>query len=697
MAELMAHAQPLVGTRWPHFLAALHARAFASSVRSDEQPSGLRRLRDKLFFPLAEDIQNLLAVVADDLKLSQLEGLVKRRCVNQLARIHSMLIRAHGVAEPCLAWAILHQLIYGSFATDLAGAEQKGSKEVGFFLDEVSRLQERRTKLVRQFFTLSLLSSFSQAALARAKDSGAQGADPRDVSRDLVAAIDSQLERVVKSENALMAGQSFGSLKGIVASSFPVWLLLKDQVSLALPLAKGLFDVVIIDESTQCKVDDAIPLIYRASKVIAVGDENQTVLQRSSVLDDFLFENFELENHLHAIGAASVKAAGSHFFGLLKGLKQSRILLDEHFRCPPEVIQYSNQYVYDGLLKVMKWRPQGSPEPVVVDYSERRTRNRNRPTSGKFKGIEIGMIDRFFDWVEQSILDFEKETGRRINLETDVAICYFLLKNEEYVKQRKSEFLRSMKRGEDVLDGAGAALQGKERDLIFFLWDITRANFQAFMQGDDPAKRKGELNVLMSRPKLRSYHYLHKDFASLDHNRSSITHYLWSIYNASQNESRRRRQEDSSDDTEGPGGSGPWQPHWLVRQTRPSPSHVPWRRSDGQLLWELLRVVCARTGLAAELAKYRPQFGVIIGRADHRVDLVLNPIQGHKGRRLAFVELSGFESSGHAHDLQSYASVLRRAQPAVVPVFLHSHELFDAKGFVLTRIKELLRSAGGRS
>jgi hypothetical protein len=61
------------------------------------------------------------------------------------------------------------------------------------------------------------------------------------------------------------------------------------------------------------------------------------------------------------------------------------------------------------------------------------------------------------------------------------------------------------------------------------------------------------------------------------------------------------------------------------------------------------------------------------------------------------VELSGFESSGHAHDLQSYASVLRRAQPAVVPVFLHSHELFDAKGFVLTRIKELLRSAGGRS
>ena len=45
------------------------------------------------------------------------------------------------------------------------------------------------------------------------------------------------------------------------------------------------------------------------------------------------------------------------------------------------------------------------------------------------------------------------------------------------------------------------ALQGKERDYVFYFWDITRYNLSAFKQGDDADKRKGELNVLMSRPK----------------------------------------------------------------------------------------------------------------------------------------------------------------------------------------------------
>lgn len=705
LEDLMVIAEPLNGTRWPVFLASLHARAFTAAIRDGGQASALRRLRDKLFFPLAEDLQNLLSVVRDELKLFSLESLVKRRCVSQLARLHRFLCREGGVASPCLAWAIVHEVIGISYPPSPASLGNRAQATVGSCLHQISELQAERTALVRRRFTEELLSAFRRHVESEKRTTARNETasfDPLAACNDLVAEIDSRFERVVKSDNVGMAIESFHGLKEVIAGCFPVWLLLKDQVSLALPMVKGLFDVVIIDESTQCRVDDAIPLIYRARKVIAVGDENQTVLQRSSALDDFLFENFELESHLHAIGAASVKAAGSHFFGLLKGLKQSRILLDEHFRCPPEVIEYSNKYVYDGLLKIMKWRPTGSPDPVIVDYSERRTRNRNRPTSGKFKGIEVGMIDRFFEWVERSILAFEHETGRRIKLETDVAICYFLLKNEEYIKKRKADFLRSMKRGDDVLDGAGAALQGKERDLIFFLWDITRANFQAFMQGDDPAKRKGELNVLMSRPRLRAYHYLHKDFAALDHSRSSITHYLWSAYKTREEAARAATRSDreasagrSADVLHDGDSLGPWDqvgPQWAVRSARPSPVRLPWRRTDGQLLYELLRVMCERMGIASELARYRPQFGVIVGRPEHRVDLVLHPAPGHGGPRLALVELSGFETVAHAGELQAFASILGRAQPALVPVFLHTHELFAPKSFVHSRLLDLLRS-----
>ncbi len=716
-AELDPLLKPVLGTRWHDFLTALHIKAFGPAAQNSS--SGLRKIKDRIFFPLTEDLQNLLSVLRDELKLFALDALLKRRCVTQLIKVHQFLTGDGLPTSQCLAWAILCEWMNGNYARPMASDDRNSLKscEIGALVHEISELQRQRTIKVKKRFALALSDAFSRQAdlLAPAKSpasstssSTSSGLSATQSSsqngRDLMSRIDTEFERVVRSDSVTMAIQSFDKLKETVARCFPVWLTLKEHVSLALPPESGIFDIVIIDEATQCRVDDAIPLIYRAQKVIAVGDENQTVLQRSSVLDDFLFDNLELEAHLHGLGATSIKAAGSNFFGLLKGLKQSRILLDEHFRCPPEVIEYSNKYVYDNMLKIMKWQPIGSPKPVVVDYSERRTRIRNRPTSGKYKGIEVGMIDRFFDWIEESILEFEKETGRKIKLETDVAICYFLLKNEEYVKERKAKFLRSIKRGDDVLDGAGAALQGKERDLIFFLWDITRPNLQAFMQGDDPSKRKGELNVLMSRPRLRAYHYLHKDFATLDHSRSSITHYLWSTFKRDEQAEQNLRREQKQQSSDGVWDSA--LPEWSIRANRPTPATMPWRRTDGQLIYELLRHVCAyqsvgnsradgnSKAVGTSLSKYVPQFGVVIGRPEFRVDLILNPRKGHEHLpRIAFVELSAFETKSRAADLVGFASLLGRASPAVEPIFLHIHELFRLDSAILKRLAKLMIDA----
>ena len=246
-----------------------------------------------------------------------------------------------------------------------------------------------------------------------------------------------------------------------------------------------------------------------------------------------------------------------------------------------------------------------------------------------------------------------------------------------------------MKRGDDLLDGAGAALQGKERDLIFFLWDITRPNLQAFMQGDDPSKRKGELNVLMSRPRLRAYHYLHKDFATLDHSRSSITHYLWSTFKRDEQAEQSLRREQRQTSSEGVWDSA--LPEWSIRANRPTPATMPWRRTDGQLIYELLRHVCAHQAAGTSLSKYVPQFGVVIGRPEFRVDLILNPRKGHEHLpRIAFVELSAFETKSRAADLVGFASLLGRASPAVEPIFLHIHELFRLDSAILKRLAKLM-------
>lgn len=55
----------------------------------------------------------------------------------------------------------------------------------------------------------------------------------------------------------------------------PVWLMSPLSVADTLPLEPELFDVVVFDEASQIPVEEAIPALFRAKKMIVVGDEMQ--------------------------------------------------------------------------------------------------------------------------------------------------------------------------------------------------------------------------------------------------------------------------------------------------------------------------------------------------------------------------------------------------------------------------------------
>ena len=40
-------------------------------------------------------------------------------------------------------------------------------------------------------------------------------------------------------------------------------------------LTPGLFDVVIFDEASQCPFEQAVPVVYRAKRIVVCGDEKQ--------------------------------------------------------------------------------------------------------------------------------------------------------------------------------------------------------------------------------------------------------------------------------------------------------------------------------------------------------------------------------------------------------------------------------------
>jgi len=609
----------------------------------------VRMISSIIQHPGKPHLKALLALLQAQARVLKNQKNFARGVWRQLQVIHDALGPAYSGPVP-LSLEVCRFATTSSFTFGHAVDRMPSVQEL---LEQLQNLDRQRGELVRRLFISKLAGVVTGAQVSVEGQSNA------------LTAIGGMLHSLKGHESLESASGVWRELQEKLSQTFPIWMCRKQAVSFLFPCKAKMFDLVIVDEATQCRVDDALPLMLRARKFMVVGDDKQTVLAKDSVIDDYLFAEFNLDEHLRSTQARGIKGGGSHIFGLVKGIKEASVMLDEHYRCPPDIIEYSNRYVYNSELKVMQWRRSGERPALQIDWSEHEKPESIRQEAGQYKGIETDMVDRYLNWVAVKIKDIEKETGRRINMEADVALVYFLLKNEPYIKSKKTDFLDKLGRGDDVLDGAGAALQGKERPYIFYLWDINRGNLTAFRQGDDPDKRKGELNVLMSRPKSKAFHYLHKKFDELDHEKASISDFLWRAW---------KRQEEGEQKKE-----------FIERKKVPGPEYFPWRRSSGDLMKSVLEHVLAKS--ADSLGQSKLQTGVVVGDPRYKVDLVINP-KKPRDPSLGIVDLCGFDwHEGCAEDIVDYYFQLCRAEPKLRPVFLFMHELADQRSRGFSRMQ----------
>lgn len=122
-----------------------------------------------------------------------------------------------------------------------------------------------------------------------------------------------------------------------VFSLIPCWMMSPEQVSCVFPLEK-LFDLIIIDEASQCYTEHSLPAMYRANQVVIAGDSQQ--LPPSDLYrvrwDD------ESENEAD-IEIDSLLDLGGRYL--------SSVVLKGHYRSRyPELIAFSNQRFYGNKL-----------------------------------------------------------------------------------------------------------------------------------------------------------------------------------------------------------------------------------------------------------------------------------------------------------------------------------------------------------
>jgi very-short-patch-repair endonuclease len=133
-------------------------------------------------------------------------------------------------------------------------------------------------------------------------------------------------------------------------SALPVWGVANLSARTNLPLVEGLFDLVVIDESSQCDLASALPLLARARRALVIGDRYQLthITSLSQAREAIIGARAGLKPE--EIEEFSYRA-WSCFSMASSRVDESPLFLDLHFRSHPGIIGFSNDHFYDGRLE----------------------------------------------------------------------------------------------------------------------------------------------------------------------------------------------------------------------------------------------------------------------------------------------------------------------------------------------------------
>lgn len=241
--------------------------------------------------------------------------------------------------------------------------------------------------------------------------------------------------------------------------AFPIWIMPAEKVIEQYPFKiSAPFDVIVMDESSQSSIL-SITALLRGKKCVIVGDDKQispievginvddlNALQHEYLKDTRLGVEFEIDTSLYDVAQ---NVCGN-----------KKVVLKEHFRCLPEIIQFSNENFYGNQINCLKVRGKENTieKPIKTFFVENATVKRiagsNMVNLKEVKAIIdiLKAIDNDKTYINKTIgvIALQNSTAH-IN-----AITSEIWKNfdDEFIKNRKIKI------------GNAYDFQGDERDVI---------------------------------------------------------------------------------------------------------------------------------------------------------------------------------------------------------------------------------------
>ena len=302
----------------------------------------------------------------------------------------------------------------------------------------------------------------------------------------------SLVERKKNLQNRLLETEDFKPL----LEAFPCWCVTTYAVSGSLPMKPGLFDVVIIDEASQCDIASCFPILYRAKKAVVVGDDKQ--LPHLSFLEKAKEQSFLSQYGINDRYQLMWRFRTNSMFDLANYYSMHPVLLDEHFRSLPPIINYSNKEFYGGRIRVMRRNDNTKKvlETVVVpDGKVDFDATRNLPE-----------IEALVKRLHEIVVEDERKNPEN---PVSIGIISPFRAQVEQLKISVSKVLSEhMMEKHQIEIGTAHTFQGDERDIILASWAYANNSFPQsliFLQ------KPNLFNVAITRARYQMINFISKN------------------------------------------------------------------------------------------------------------------------------------------------------------------------------------------
>ena len=267
-------------------------------------------------------------------------------------------------------------------------------------------------------------------------------------------------------QNDQLGGPTYGRLMRQMEALFPkvmdalpAWCVTNLSARGNIPLHDGLFDLVVIDEASQCDIPSALPLLYRAKRALIIGDPNQ--LRHITSINERRDQKLQEKYGLHAAADAIFAFSQNSLFDAAERNASPR-QLNEHFRSHADIIGFSNRHWYDNrLLLCTNYDDLKVPDGTSpgIRWTDTKGSVKRGPASSGAVCIEEA------DTVVQAVVDLVEARGFR----GSVGIVTPFRAQANFIRGKINQQLSpaSVQRCELITD-TSHGFQGDEKDVIFF-------------------------------------------------------------------------------------------------------------------------------------------------------------------------------------------------------------------------------------